>query len=943
MQGRKITLIDIGAGALPAETPVVPRYASWFPMVYVSPDTPPVNDVEQKPVADGALLSWLPVDQAGVVYLIERGPTPEGPWTEIHRTTETRYFYSDGSGQSWYFKITAYVFGKPGEGTVIEVTPPPTTQQLVEQQLKLAQEIADRIEADAEEAAARADGLARVGEDLAAEAEARARGIQEAMDAVAAEAQQRADALLNEKLEREAAITDLAEIQQSDHESLAREISELSAGSGVQFDSAGLWNFDHTVEGWTGNGAPAEVDGWLRPANAAAFPYVQSPDALAVDGALFRYVKLRIRRVGTPAWEGLLQWVTAADDNWNAGKSLAIPEPVWGSSEVATVTLSEIDWAPDEIAAIRVQLAAEQTVSDYHLIDWVAIGRPAPGAGVALIQAETQARVTADVAEAAQRETLAVQLRGNYDGEDLGQVATGLIASERNARVEADEAVMQVVEVIQARLPAGDEALATEASVVSEREARVEADLAQAQATQAIQARLPAGDGAVASVDALDSVTARVEETEQGLIAVGERVISLDAQFEGEHAGDDDWNAGEDDWNAGTKTIYTVIADGDQALARQLDVVTADVGEFKATATQQIEAIADEVSAQAQQLTVISAELEGKAEAEAVNQLRTRVEETEDGITAVSEQLGSVKAEVDGKASAQVVQGMQAQVTQTADGLATVLAKAFLHVITSGPNGPLIGGFEIENNGQVVAMDILASIFRITSTDPTKGLEWRDGYLRAYNGGAQRIIGAGFGQAGDNLMDYFGPNVGAAAASKTNAVMWMDANGSAYFGGQLSAGILRNAVQTTTTQTVGVELLNGPFATNGRVRNVTVSFSRRHTRRNTNMGSAGFVAGSGANTATVYVYRALGSNAESLWQVLNVGGNVDITNEFDGPDTAISAWGGSFTVNETTSSTETVKYRAVIVGFSEQAVTHTSGSFNQQDITQSLAIISVEQ
>jgi len=93
----------------------------------------------------------------------------------------------------------------------------------------------------------------------------------------------------------------------------------------------------------------------------------------------------------------------------------------------------------------------------------------------------------------------------------------------------------------------------------------------------------------------------------------------------------------------------------------------------------------------------------------------------------------------------------------------------------------------------------------------------------------------------------------------------------------------------------------------------------------------------------VHIFRALGNGAESLWQVLNVGGNVDITNEFDGSDTAISAWGGSFTVNETTSSTETVRYRAVIVGFSEQTVTHTSGSFNQQDITQSLAIISVEQ
>ncbi|MFB8832107.1 hypothetical protein ACE0DR_28655 [Azotobacter sp. CWF10] len=111
------------------------------------------------------------------------------------------------------------------------------------------------------------------------------------------------------------------------------------------------------------------------------------------------------------------------------------------------------------------------------------------------------------------------------------------------------------------------------------------------------------------------------------------------------------------------------------------------------------------------------------------------------------------------------------------------------------------------------------------------------------------------------LVDYFGPNVGAGAASKANAVMWMDANGSAYFGGQLSAGILRNAVQTTTTQTVGVELVNGPFATNGRVRSVTVSFSRRHVRTKTTYGTDGFVAGGGQNTARVEIYRRVGEGA----------------------------------------------------------------------------------
>lgn len=76
--------------------------------------------------------------------------------------------------------------------------------------------------------------------------------------------------------------------------------------------------------------------------------------------------------------------------------------------------------------------------------------------------------------------------------------------------------------------------------------------------------------------------------------------------------------------------------------------------------------------------------------------------------------------------------------------------------------------------------------------------------------------------------------------------------------------------------------------------------------------------------------------------MLNVSGSVIINNEPDGSDVADSNWGGSFTVNDTSPSSETMQYRAVISGFTAQDVTHTSGTFQQQTITQSLAVISVE-
>jgi len=143
MQARKITLIEIGAGALPSVTPVPVRRSSWFPIVYVSPDVPPVEGVVPNPVADGVLIEWDAVDQEGVIYIIERGPTAEGPWMEIARVVETRYLYSDGSGQEWWFKITASVRGKPGEGAIVVAKPPQTVQDILDLFAEQAQQAAD--------------------------------------------------------------------------------------------------------------------------------------------------------------------------------------------------------------------------------------------------------------------------------------------------------------------------------------------------------------------------------------------------------------------------------------------------------------------------------------------------------------------------------------------------------------------------------------------------------------------------------------------------------------------------------------------------------------------------------------------------------------------------------------------------------------------------------
>lgn len=60
---------------------------------------------------------------------------------------------------------------------------------------------------------------------------------------------------------------------------------------------------------------------------------------------------------------------------------------------------------------------------------------------LAAIETETTARIDGDAAEAASRQTLAAQMRGDYTGTDPSQLLTGLLYSERVARVDADGAL----------------------------------------------------------------------------------------------------------------------------------------------------------------------------------------------------------------------------------------------------------------------------------------------------------------------------------------------------------------------------------------------------------------------------------------------------------------------------------------------------------------------
>ncbi|MCP6422298.1 phage tail protein, partial [Klebsiella pneumoniae] len=262
--------------------------------------------------------------------------------------------------------------------------------------------------------------------------------------AISDEAKTRADAILQEQNSRKADISTLKTQVQTSTDSLAQQISQVAAGTGEQFDSLNIWYFDTSNEGWTeddsGN-TPMSVtsDGWLQSASSTAS--YRSPNYMAIDAAAYRFVKLRLKKVGAPVWAGKLFWIGASESGWSDARSLTINEPEYDANGVATLTIHDIDWRSSEtIRRFRFDFLKNQDSENYVQIDWIAVGRPTPGAGMAALQAEQTARANADAAEAANRNTLAVQIRGSYDGNDLSKVSSGLIFQEQQARVTADKA-----------------------------------------------------------------------------------------------------------------------------------------------------------------------------------------------------------------------------------------------------------------------------------------------------------------------------------------------------------------------------------------------------------------------------------------------------------------------------------------------------------------------
>ncbi|EPY6882506.1 TPA: carbohydrate binding domain-containing protein [Klebsiella quasipneumoniae] len=404
---------------------------------------------------------------------------------------------------------------------------------------------------------------------------------QETADRIAdvnAKAAQAADELLAATQGIEASIESLTQVMKTADENLAREMSSLAAGANIQFDSQVIWHFNNqTTEGWTGSaGVPGvSQDGWLRPADSATDPYITSPGGLAVDGAAYRFIMLRFRKTGKPVWAGEIRWVSAGE-NFNNTKRYIVAEPEYADG-VATLTVRDIPWTGN-IDRIRLDLTNQQDASNFIEFDWIAVGRPAPGASTAALQDVRSTLSNALTAEAQARSTLAAQMRGSYDGNDLEKVTSGLLYQEKTARVTAISAEVKARESLQTQFNDNKAAVSGELSSLTTEQS------AQASRIGGLETSL----GKKADAAALTSLTQKVEQQGATLTSQGAALTSLTNRVGQTETG----LAGTNEALSGLQSVVTQQGDRITSQGQSITKLTSDLGTTNTALAKKAEAAA---------------------------------------------------------------------------------------------------------------------------------------------------------------------------------------------------------------------------------------------------------------------------------------------------------------------------------------------------------------
>jgi predicted phage tail protein len=164
------------------------------------------------------------------------------------------------------------------------------------------------------------------------------------------------------------------------------------------FDPFQTWYFTLTTESWAAINATLTWanTGVVTLTSTAANPQLISPSALSIVGSTYTIVKAKVNRLaGTTGWSGSLYYKTTG--SWTLAKTIVMP---YGLNTVGNSALLEFNmigitgWtsttAANPITQIRLDIGSTTASGDSFSIDWIGIGRSAPGSSSqALVAAQS--------------------------------------------------------------------------------------------------------------------------------------------------------------------------------------------------------------------------------------------------------------------------------------------------------------------------------------------------------------------------------------------------------------------------------------------------------------------------------------------------------------------------------------------------------------------------
>jgi hypothetical protein len=119
----------------------------------------------------------------------------------------------------------------------------------------------------------------------------------------------------------------------------------------------------------------------------------------------------------------------------------------------ATAILNEASARIAGLSALQTQMNTLQAASSGDLSELLAV-----------LETEQTARIAGDTAESTARQTLATQMRGAYLGSNPAELTTGLMYTERQARITAEQAIVSSVTALSATVNTANAAITTEAT-----------------------------------------------------------------------------------------------------------------------------------------------------------------------------------------------------------------------------------------------------------------------------------------------------------------------------------------------------------------------------------------------------------------------------------------------------------------------------------------------